>query len=88
MWHVAVATGLTTSVDRVRKRVQLGLKLGEDFDVGVIVRQVWQVSGLPASMLVGIRFFFWGGLFLFIHPMRSPQVLPPLSYEWSMGWQT
>jgi hypothetical protein len=29
-----------------------------------------------------------GGLFLLIQPMRSPQVLPPLSYEWSMGWQT
>jgi hypothetical protein len=54
VWHVVVATGLKTSVDRVRKRVQLGLKLGENFDVGVIVRQVWQVSGLPASMLVGI----------------------------------
>ena len=54
MWHVVVATGLKTRVDRVRKRVQLGLKLGENFDVGVIVRQVWQVSGLPASMLVGI----------------------------------
>jgi hypothetical protein len=57
VWHVAVSSNLATAVDRGNMRVTIGLRLGTDFSVSDILRQVWQVTGglLRAHDLIGVR---------------------------------